>query len=54
MLDLSRIRNWVGVSLIAMAGIIGILAFSKFLGAKRIPLVSPVAAGVGTAWKAAA
>lgn len=53
-MDASAVRSWILISGISMLGIIAIVGGSKWVGSKNIPVLSPVANGVVTAWKVAA
>jgi hypothetical protein len=49
-IDLSKIHNWFAIGATAFLTIgIGML-FSKFLASKKIPVLSPAAAGVISFW----
>jgi hypothetical protein len=54
MIEALRLRNWIAITMVAFAGIVGFLVVSKYLASKNIPVVSPIAAGVGNVWTAAA
>lgn len=53
-MNFAHISTWVLVTGTAMLGIIFIVTVSKWIGDKNIPVVSNLATGMVTAWKAAA
>lgn len=54
MIALNRVRNWIAIAVVGFLGIIGIVGGAKWVAAKGVPLLSPVAAGAVSAWRVAA
>lgn len=54
MISLNQARNWLGITLVAFIGIIGMLLAAKTLGNANVPFLSPIAAGTVNAWRVAA
>lgn len=54
MIDISRFRNVVIIGLVSFVSILSILVLSRWVGAKHIPIISPLGSGLRTAWNAAA
>lgn len=48
-----RVSGWILVTGTAMLGIIMVVGLSKVIGSKNIPVISPLATGLVSAWKAA-
>lgn len=53
-MNFANVSTWILVTGTAVLGIILLMTVSKWIGSKNVPVVSPLATGLVTAWKAAA
>ena len=53
-MNFAHVSTWILVGGTAILFIIGTVTLSKWLGSKNIPVISDLANGFVTAWKAAA
>lgn len=54
MIDAGAARNWIIIGGISFLTTIFIVGASRWVGGKNVPVLSPVANGVNSAWKVAA